>query len=190
MENQSKWLGESFDRHQNPSPEPLVAPQKIILVPSKETQNPQNATRISTGINQQKPASTPGSLLQPKRGRITVGDIHQTTASNSGSPLQPKRGPISGNQMERGKISGEPESGLRKTANLGPKQATEIPRPTQSPQNAQRISTGIHQKPVSNLGSTLQPKRGPVKGKYWIICSYNFFEMKLFGCPLLVENRL
>ena len=106
-----------------PKPEPLVAPQKIILVPSKQTQNPQNAPRISTDIIQQKPASTPGSPLQPKRGRITVGDIHQKTASNSGSPLQPKRGPIAGNpnQMESGgQISGGPQ----RTANLGPWQAT------------------------------------------------------------------
>ena len=106
-----------------PKPEPSVAPQKIILVPSKETQNLQNATRISTGINQQKPASTPGSPLQPKRGLITVGDIHQKPASTLGSPLQPKRGPIAGNpnQMESG---GQIFGGPQRTANLGPWQAT------------------------------------------------------------------
>ena len=90
-----------------PKPEPSVAPQKIVLIPSTKipspTQNPQNAPRISTGI------------------------IHQKPASNLGSPLQPKKGPITGNpnQMEKGgQISGEPESGPRRTANLGPWQAT------------------------------------------------------------------
>ena len=90
-----------------PKPEPSVAPQKIVLIPStgipSPTQNPLNAPRISTGI------------------------IHQKPASNLGSPLQPKKGPITGNpnQMEKGgQISGEPESGPRRTANLGPWQAT------------------------------------------------------------------
>ena len=121
-----------------PKPEPSVAPPKIVLIPS-------------TGI----PSPTQNTQNAPP---------HQKPAPTLGSPSQPKRGPISGNQMERGKISGEPESGLRKTANLGPKQATEIPSPTQNPQNAQRISTGIHQKPVSTIGSPLQPKRGPITG--------------------------
>ena len=89
-----------------PKPKASVAPQKIVLLPSTRipspTQNPRNAPRISTGIIHQKPASTLGSPLQPKRGPIT------------GNP----------NQMERGKISGEPESGPRRTANLGPWQAT------------------------------------------------------------------
>ena len=81
-----------------PKPEPLVAPQKIILVPSKQTQN---APRISTSTTQQKPASTPGSPLQLKRGPI---------ASNP-------------NQMESGgHFSGRP----RKMANLGPWQATVV----------------------------------------------------------------
>ena len=54
--------------------------------------------------------------------RKSTSDIHQKPVSTIGSPLQPKRGPITGNpnQMERGKISGEPESGPRKTVNLGP----------------------------------------------------------------------
>ena len=95
-----------------PKPEPSVAPQKIILVPSKQTQNPQSAPRISTGITQQKPASTPGSPLQPKRGQITVGVNHQKPASTLDSPLKPKRGPIAGNpnQMESGgQITGGPQ---------------------------------------------------------------------------------
>ena len=106
-----------------PKPEPLVAPQKIILVPSKQTQNPQSAPRISTGITQQKPASTPGSPLQPKRGQITVGVNHQKPVSTLDSPLKPKRGPIAGNpnQMENG---GQITGGPQKTANLGPWQAT------------------------------------------------------------------
>ena len=60
--------------------------------------------KISSGIIQQKPASTPGSPLQPKRGPITVGEVHEKPASTLGSPLQPKRGPIAGNpnQMESG----------------------------------------------------------------------------------------
>ena len=86
-----------------PKPEPLVAPQKIILFPSTRipspTQNPGNAPRISTGLIRQKPASTPGSPLQPKRGQIT------------GNP----------NQMERG---GQKSDEPQKTANLGPWQAT------------------------------------------------------------------
>ena len=106
-----------------PKPEPLVAPQKIILVPSKQTQNPQNAPRISTDIIQQKPASTPGSPLQPKRGQITVGVNHQKPVSTLDSPLKPKRGPIAGNpnQMESG---GQITGGPQRTANLGPWQAT------------------------------------------------------------------
>ena len=86
-----------------PKPEPSVAPQKIILLPSTRipspNQNPRNAPRISTGFIHQKPASTPGS------------------------PLQPKRGPIAGNpnQMESG---GQISGGPRRTANLGPWQAT------------------------------------------------------------------
>ena len=86
-----------------PKPEPSVAPQKIILLPSTRipspTQNPRNAPRISTGIIHQKPTSTLGSPLQPKRGPI---------ASNP-------------NQMERG---GQISGGPRRTANLGPWQAT------------------------------------------------------------------
>ena len=91
-----------------PKPEPSVAPQKIILVPL---------------INQQKPASTPGSPLQPKGGPITVGEIHQKPASTLGSSLQPKRGPIvsNPNQMENG---GQISGGPRRTANFGPWQAT------------------------------------------------------------------
>ena len=88
-----------------PKPEPLVAPEKIIIFPSTRitspTQNPRNAPRISTGI------------------------IHQNPASTLGSPLQPKRGPIAGNpnQMESGdQISGRP----RRTGNLGPWQTTTI----------------------------------------------------------------
>jgi hypothetical protein len=86
-----------------PKPEPSVAPQKIILFPStwipSPTQNPRNAPRISTGIIHQKPAST------------------------LGLPLQPKRGPIAGNpnQMESG---GQITGGPQRTANLGPWQAT------------------------------------------------------------------
>ena len=81
----------------------MVAPQKIILFPSTRipspTQNPGNAPRISNGLIRQKPASTPGSPLQLKRGPI---------ASNP-------------NQMESGgHFSGRP----RKMANLGPWQAT------------------------------------------------------------------
>ena len=67
-----------------------------------------------------KSATTPGSPLQPKRGPITVGEIHQKPASTLGSPLQPK---MAGNpnQMESGdQIS----DGPRRTANLGPWQAT------------------------------------------------------------------
>ena len=79
-----------------PKPEPSVAPQKIILLPSTRipspTQNPGNAPRISTGLIRQKPASTPGSPLQPKRGPITGTPI-------TGNP----------NQMESGgQISGGP----------------------------------------------------------------------------------
>ena len=74
-------------------PEPSVAPQRIVLIPStgnpSPTQNPQNAPRISTGITHQKPTSPLGSPSKPNRSPIT------------GNP----------NQMERGKISGEPESG-------------------------------------------------------------------------------
>ena len=87
-----------------PKPEPLVAPKKIILfpstrIPSSPTQNPGNAPRISNGFIRQKPASSPGSPLQPKRGPIT------------GNP----------NKMESGgQISGGPQ----KTVNLGPWQAT------------------------------------------------------------------
>ena len=86
-----------------PKPEPLVAPEKIIIFPSTRitspTQNPRNAPRISTGI------------------------IHQNPASTLGSPLQPKRGPIAGNpnQMESG---GQISGGPRRTAKLGPWQAT------------------------------------------------------------------
>ena len=86
-----------------PKPEPSVAPQKIILLPSTRIPSPaeipRNAPRISTGIIHQKPASTPGS------------------------PLQPKRGPIAGNpnQMESG---GQISGGPRRTAKLGPWQAT------------------------------------------------------------------
>ena len=115
-----------------PKPEPLVAPQKIILFPSTRipspTQNPGNAPKISTGLIRQKPASTPGSPLQAKRGpttgpSITVGEIHQKPASTLGSPLKPKRGLIAGNpnQMESG---GQISGGPRRTANLGPWQAT------------------------------------------------------------------
>lgn len=86
-----------------PKPKISVAPQKITLFPSTRipspTQNPRNAPRISTGIIHQKPTSTPGSPLQPKRGPIT------------GNP----------NQMERG---GQKSDGHQKTANLGPWQAT------------------------------------------------------------------
>ena len=86
-----------------PKPEPSVAPQKIILLPSTRipspTQNPRNAPRISTGMIHQKPTSTPGSPLQPKRGQIT------------GNP----------NQMERG---GQNLDEPRRTAKLGPWQAT------------------------------------------------------------------
>ena len=112
-----------------PKPEPMVAPQKIILFPSTRipspTQNPGNAPRISNGLIHQKPASTPGSPLQPKRGQITVGVNHQKPASTLDSPLKPKRGPIAGNpnQMESGdQISGRP----RRTGNLGPWQTTTI----------------------------------------------------------------
>ena len=98
---------QSFWRFFRPAPkskpEPSVAPQRIVLIPStgnpSPTQNPQNAPRISIGITHQKPAST------------------------LGSPLQPKRGPIADNpnQMENGgQISGGPQ----RTANLGPWQAT------------------------------------------------------------------
>ena len=115
-----------------PKPEPSVAPQKIILVPSTRipspTQNPGNTPRISTGLIRQKPASTPGSPLQPKRGPITGppitgGEIHQKPAATLDSPLQPKTGPIEGNpnQMESG---GQIYGGPRRTANLGPWQAT------------------------------------------------------------------
>ena len=76
-----------------PKPEPSVAPQKIILVPSKQTQNPQNASRISTGIIQQKPASTPGSPLHPKRGPITgppitgkYGDLFYVPNNHAAKP--------------------------------------------------------------------------------------------------------
>ena len=86
-----------------PKPEPLVAPQKIVLFPSTQipspTQNPGNAPRISNGLIRQKPASTPGSPLQPKRGPIT------------GNP----------NEMERG---GQKSDEPRKTVNLVPWQAT------------------------------------------------------------------
>jgi hypothetical protein len=52
--------------------------------------------------------------------------IHQKPVSTLGSPLQPNLGPITGNpnQVEKGgQISGEPESGPRRTMNLGPWQA-------------------------------------------------------------------
>ena len=110
-----------------PKPEPSVAPQKIILVPSTRipspTQNPGNTPRIATGLIRQKPASTTGSPLQPKRGPITGGEIPQKPASTLETPLQPKRGPIEGNpnQMESG---GQISGGPRRTANLGPWQAT------------------------------------------------------------------
>ena len=88
-----------------PKPEPMVAPQKIILFPSTRipspTQNPGNAPRISNGLIRQKPASTPGSPLQPKRGPI------------EGNPIQMESG---------GHFSGRP----RKMANLGPWQATVV----------------------------------------------------------------
>ena len=92
-----------FRPARKPKPEPSVAPQKIILLPSTRipspNQNPRNAPRISTGFIRQNPASTPGS------------------------PLQPKRGPIAGNPnlMESG---GQKSDGPRKTAKLGPWQAT------------------------------------------------------------------
>ena len=74
-----------FRPAQKPKPEPSVAPPKIVLIPS-------------TGI----PSPTQNTQNAPP---------HQKPAPTLGSPSQPKRGPISGNQMERGKISGEPESG-------------------------------------------------------------------------------
>ena len=118
-------------------PEPSVAPQKIILLPSTRipnpTQNPRNAPKISTGMIHQKPTSTPGSPLQPKRGPI-IGNPNQMErggqksdgpqkTGSPGSPLQPKRGPITGNpnEMERG---GQKSDEPRKTVNLVPWQAT------------------------------------------------------------------
>ena len=87
-----------------PKPEPTVAAQKIILVPKTRIPSP---TRISY------PTQNPPI-------------IQQKPVSSLGSPLQPKRGPITGspNQMERGQISGGLECGPRRTANLGPWQAT------------------------------------------------------------------
>jgi len=89
-----------------PEPAPSVKPQTIILVPRA----------------QQKPVSSLGSPLQPKRGPIAAQT--QNPASTLGSPLQPKRGPITGPP-----ITGNPnlERGgqiPRRTANLGPWQAT------------------------------------------------------------------
>ena len=101
-----KQIWRFFRPAPKPKPEPSVVPQRIVLIPStgnpSPTQNPQNAPRISTGITHQKPTSPLGSPSKPNRSPIT------------GNP----------NQMERGKISGEPESGPRRTANLGPWQAT------------------------------------------------------------------
>jgi hypothetical protein len=153
-----KQIWRFFRPAPKPKPEPSVAPQRIVLIPStgnpSPTQNPQNAPRISTGIAHQKPTSPLGSPSKPNRSPIT------------GNP----------NQMERSKISGEPESGPRKTANLGPLQATGIPSPTQ---NAPRISIGItHQKPASTLGLPSQPIRGPITG------NQNQMERgKIFGEP-------
>ena len=92
-----------------PKPEPSVAPKKIVLFPRESTtllfpstripsptKNPRNAPRISIGIIQQEPASTPGSPLQPKRGPIATKHLVPPITGNP-------------NQMESGgQISGGP----------------------------------------------------------------------------------